>query len=283
MPPQSIGTVLQLWRFPVKSMRGETLPAMRLTPGGIEGDRRFALTSTAAPAGKPLVAGRERTATLRYAARLQPAPAVTTPEGLTLSLPSPALLANLQDAVAGPGAQLRLEDSTLPSSSARTPFFDVRPVSLISQATLDALIEERGQPVHPLRFRSNLVLALVDTQPFAEDNLIGQILQFGDTNGPQLRILERIPRCRIVSLDPETTAADPTLLRHLAQHHEGRLGVYAKVEKPGTLRVGDLIHSIKQGRRVPTQRCASPQVSRSAEWCSANLTDGERSAPPRCQ
>lgn len=234
-----LGTVLQLWRFPVKSMRGETLSEARLLPYGIEGDRRFAVTSTAAPAGKPLLSSVERTATLRYAARLGPAPSVTTPEGFTLPLPSPALLEALQATIAQPGARLRLEDSAL--NSAETPFFDVRPVSLICQGTLCALTAELGRPLDPLRFRSNLVLALSDDRPFAEDALAGTTLRFGDADGPRLRVLERIPRCRIVSLDPETTAADPTLLRHLAHHHAGRVGIYARVERPGTLHLGDAV------------------------------------------
>lgn len=235
-PP--IGTVLELWRFPVKSMRGESLQEAVLTTHGLEGDRTFALTSTAAPAGKPLLAGAERTATLRYTARMQPSPTVIAPDGTTFPLASPALLHLLETTAAKPGAKLHLEHSP------EAPFFDVRPVSLISQATLQALTSERGSTVNPLRFRSNLVLALENGQPFAEDTLTGQLLQFGDAEGPQLRILERIPRCRIVSLDPETTTADPTLLRHLAQHHEGRVGIYARVERPGTLRVGDVVYRL---------------------------------------
>ncbi len=236
--PQPIGTVLELWRFPVKSMRGESLGSVRVTPQGLEGDRTFALASTAAPAGKPLLASTERTATLRYTARWAPEPNVTAPDGTTFPLPSPELLHALEKTAGRPGAQLRLEHSP------EDPFFDVRPVSLISQSTLQALSSERGHTIDPLRFRSNLVLALAKPQPFAEDTLTGQTLRFGDEDGPQLRILERIPRCRVVSLDPETVIADPTLLRHLAQHHEGRIGVYARVEETGTLRVGDTVWQI---------------------------------------
>src|SRR5690242_8049911 len=38
-----IGTVAQLWRYPVKSMRGESLNEMTLTERGTVGDRLFAL------------------------------------------------------------------------------------------------------------------------------------------------------------------------------------------------------------------------------------------------
>lgn len=231
--PLRLGHILELWRFPVKSMRGESLTEVSLTSQGLEGDRTFALSSTAAPTGKPLLASAERTAMLLYTARWTPQPTVTAPDGRSFPLPSAALLAALKTTAASPGAEVHLEHSP------EDPFFDVRPVSLISQATLQALTEERGQPVNPLRFRSNLVLALRDHQAFAEHKLTSQTLQVGGENGPLIRVLERIPRCRIVSLDPETIEADPTLLRHLAKHHEGRIGVYARVLKPGLLRIGD--------------------------------------------
>ncbi len=230
-----LGTLQEIWRFPIKSMRGESLNVANLLPQGLEGDRVFALHSTAAPHGKPLLSGAERTATLRYTARWQPSPTVTTPDGRTLPLPSPELLQTLQHDLAATGARLSLE------ASPDDPFFDVRPVSLISLATIHALTEEFGAPIDPLRFRSNLVLALEDDRPFAEDHLIGRTLHLGDADGPQLLLLERIPRCRVVSLDPETTVADPNILRHLARRHEGRLGVYARVVRPGALHLGDSI------------------------------------------
>ena len=230
-----LGTVAQLWRYPVKSMRGEPLEQASFDPLGMAGDRRFAFTSTAAPAGKPLLASRERTAMLRYEPRLDPLPHVTTPDGRTLPLPSPELLAALQNDLATPGSRLHLQ------CSPELPLTDVRPVSLVSLATLRRLAQELGYPVDPQRFRSNLILALDEDRPFAEDDLGGQTLLFGGEHGAALRVQERIPRCRIVSLDPETTAADPMLLRHLARAHQGTLGIYASVLQPGTVHVGDQV------------------------------------------
>ena len=234
---QRIGTIAELWRYPVKSMRGERLDQAVLEPAGVAGDRRFALASTAAPLGKPLLSSRERSAMLLYAPRLEPQPEVTTPTGATLPLPSAELLAALQTALAGHGGSLSL------LASPEQPLTDVRPVSLVSRATLQGLSREHGRPVAAQRFRSNLILALEDDEPFAEDALAGSTLRFGNEDGPELRLLERIPRCRIVSLDPETAATDPDLLRLLAQKRAGRVGVYASVLRPGRLRVGDPIFS----------------------------------------
>ena len=234
-----IGTVAELWRYPVKSMRGESLAEAELDPAGLVGDRRFAFASTAAPAGKPMLSSQERSAMLRYAPRLDPLPEIVTPQGRRLALPSPALVTELQQALAAGDATLTMRRSP------ERPLTDVRPVSLVSTATLRRLNEEFGRSIDTQRFRSNLVLALDAEQPFGEDALAGALLHFGEADGPQLRVLERIPRCRMVSLDPETTDADPDLLRHLARWHDGRLGIYASVHRPGRLRTGEALFAAR--------------------------------------
>ncbi len=247
-----VGTVVALWRYPVKSMRGEPLQTAGFDAQGIVGDRRFAFASTAAPAGKPLLSSRERTAMLRYAPRLQPTPSVATPDGRSFKLPSPELVATLEGALhsAAAGTTDSGAALTLLASPAR-PLTDVRPVSLVSMATLQAVAAELQTTLDPQRFRSNLMLALDSGEPFAEDGWAAATLGFGsaDAQGvpcgldtrPALFVQERIPRCRMVSLDPETTAPDAALLRLLAQRHGGRLGMYARVARPGTLQVGDAI------------------------------------------
>jgi uncharacterized protein len=225
-----LGTVAELWRYPVKSMRGERLPTATLDPTGMTGDRRYAVVSTAAPTGKPLLTSRERTRMLLYSPTLDPTPTVLTPSGERVALPSPELLAALQQDLAAPGATLELEHSS------EKPLTDVRPLSLISSATLSFLAHELGAAFHPQRLRSNLILNLHDPIAFAEETLEGATIQFGDSpDAPILRILERIPRCRIVTLDPATAATDPTLLRYLAQHRDSPAAVYAAVVRPGTL------------------------------------------------
>src|SRR5262245_23335615 len=42
----AVGSVAGLWRFPVKSMRGEPLETVALGPGGLVGDRAYALVET---------------------------------------------------------------------------------------------------------------------------------------------------------------------------------------------------------------------------------------------
>jgi uncharacterized protein YcbX len=231
-----LGTVDELWRYPVKSMRGERLKAAVFDASGMVGDRRYAVASSAAPMGKPLLTSRERTRMLLYAPELEPRPTVLTPAGARVPLPSPELLQALQQDLAAPGATLEFEHSPA------VPLTDVRPVSFIARSTLDALSHALGSAFDPQRLRSNLILDLADHQPFAEEELTGKHLQFGtDDSAPILRVLERVPRCRMVSLDPETTDTDPHILRYLARHRQGRVAMYASVVQPGTVSVGTLI------------------------------------------
>ena len=222
--------VAELWRYPVKSMRGERLERATFDLSGMVGDRRYAVVSTAAPVGKPLVTSRERTRMLLYAPRLTPEPVVISPAGDPLPLPSDALTAALQQDLAAPGATLELEHSP------DKPITDVRALSFISRGTLDFLARELGAAFTQQRLRNNLILDLHDTTPFAEEAFDGLHLRFG--HGPEatvLRIHERIPRCRIVTLDPETAEVDATLLRYLAQHRQGRIAMYATVVHPGVI------------------------------------------------
>ncbi len=232
-----IGTVAELWRYPVKSMRGERLATAAFDPAGMVGDRRYAVVSTAAPVGKPLVTSRERTRLLLYQPKLDPTPVVTTPEGLELPLPSSALTTHLQQHLAEPEATLDVEHSL------EQPFTDVRALSFISRATLDFLAQELGGAFTPQRLRNNLIFALDDATPFAEESLEGQQIRFGEgPEAPMFRVHERIPRCRMVTLDPETAEPDQTLLRYLAKHRKTRASMYATIQHPGTLTEGAAIH-----------------------------------------
>src|SRR5205807_1464032 len=65
-PVSIVGTVESLWRYPVKSMRGEELDEMFAGFSGIYGDRLFAFKSSASPAGFPYLTAREQREMLRY-------------------------------------------------------------------------------------------------------------------------------------------------------------------------------------------------------------------------
>jgi MOSC domain-containing protein len=66
-----IGKIASLWRYPVKSMRGEEVDTVFLGFAGIYGDRFFAFKSVASPKGFPYLTGREQPDMLRYRPRFR--------------------------------------------------------------------------------------------------------------------------------------------------------------------------------------------------------------------
>src|SRR5256885_9656489 len=121
-----VGKVEGLWRYPVKSMRGEELDEMFASYAGVYGDRLFAFESAASPKGFPFLTGREQRQMIRYRARFRnPAKAarpinqveaetlspslnpvsansaelmvdVQTPDGKTFAIDDPALIETLR-------------------------------------------------------------------------------------------------------------------------------------------------------------------------------------------
>src|SRR6266446_4036151 len=161
-----VGRVESVWRYPVKSMRGEQLPEIFAGFAGVYGDRLLAFKSTATPAGFPYLTGREahemllyrprfrhpekaaKPANLAAAQELSPilnfvsadpvdlAVDVETPAGEVLAIDDPLLARQLAER-AGDGHSLTL----LRSERAMT---DCRPISLFSLQTARQLGEEVG-------------------------------------------------------------------------------------------------------------------------------------------
>ena len=256
-----IGQVESLWRYPVKSMRGEEVQEAFVGFAGVYGDRLFAFRSSASPAGFPYLTGREHAELLRYRPRFRhPSKAVTPPnltaaERITPGLnPVFAAPADLAVDIETPwGAVLAVEDPTLirmlgerigaghdltlvRSERAMT---DCRPISLFSVQTGQQLGEEIGSALDKRRFRANIYMTLDEAVGFVEDTFIGRTLRIGAKT--TIVILERDPRCKMVTLDPETGEATPEILEKVMQDHHGMAGVYGAVLAEGTVRPGDAI------------------------------------------
>ena len=234
-----VGTVESLWRYPVKSMRGEELESAYAGFLGIDGDRLFAIHDKAAPADFPYLTGRQREEMLlfrpRFRDRTSSATAsrqtmdVETPEGTLLALDDPALL----DRLAG-GLDPRHQLSLLRSER---PMTDAHPVSLFSLQTACQLGEELGIPIDKRRFRANIYLDLKTASGFQEDEFVGRSLGIGAT--VVLSVLERDPRCKMITLDPDTSQANPEVMKRVARAHQRCAGVYAGVLVEGSIRPGD--------------------------------------------
>jgi uncharacterized protein YcbX len=90
------------------------------------------------------------------------------------------------------------------------------------------------------RFRANFYVEWDDQDdPFYENSLVGKTLKIGEWL--EIAIVERDPRCIMITLDPDTAEETPKLLQHLARNHAGDAGVFAAVLQRGRVNKGDRI------------------------------------------
>jgi uncharacterized protein YcbX len=261
----TIGTVESLWRYPVKSMRGSEVPEVFMGFSGIYGDRCYAFKSSAARKGFPyLNASRQQRMLLylpqfRHAERAAKPPNlaeaesiepgvtyangsaedlildVVTPSGEIVSIDDPELIKLL-----GEGIQEKHQLELVRSDRALT---DCRPVSLISLQTIRQIDSELEMPIDKRRFRSNIYFNSVsENSGFAEDEFVGRRLRIGSK--ATIMILERDPRCKMISLDPDTGEHNPEVFRQVFQAHDALAGVYCAVLVEGLLKKGDTIEVI---------------------------------------
>ena len=256
-----VGKVESLWRYPVKSMRGEELDEMFAGYAGVYGDRLFAFESSAGRKGFPFFTGREQRQMIRYRPRFrnpdkaarpvdladaeklppgvnplsaQPAELmidVETPDGKTIAIDDRALIDNLRANV-DENHQLRLRRS----DKAMT---DCRPLSIFALQSAKKLGDETGANVDKRRFRANVYVDLTNADGFGEDQFVGKTLRIGSK--VVVSVLERDPRCMMITLDPDTAEKSPAILKAVAQAHEGMAGVYGAVLAEGMIRKGDSI------------------------------------------
>jgi uncharacterized protein YcbX len=264
----AVGSVVALWRYPVKSMQGEELNATEVTPRGLLGDRAFALVDAAD--GKVASAKNPRKWPDLFAFRAAyaepprgdplPEMRITLPDGRAVSGGQPDR-DEVLSAAAGRAVSLRgaapaspvLEEywpdiEGLPHRDAVTDeampaglFFDLAVVHVLTTATLDRLRE-----LYPAgrfevrRFRPNIVVACADGQEgFVEQGWVGRTLALGDT--VRLHVFKPCGRCVMTTLPQADLPRDPGILRTAVRHAQGQVGVYASVSRGGPVRRGDAV------------------------------------------
>ena len=89
------------------------------------------------------------------------------------------------------------------------------------------------------RFRANVYVDLGSVEGFAENKFVGRSVRIGPK--VVVTILERDPRCVMITLDPDTGEKTPAILKKVAQAHDGMAGVYGAVMVEGILHKGDLV------------------------------------------
>ncbi len=243
-----VGVVKALYRFPVKSMRGEALSEAHGSWHGLDGDRRYAFVRSDNQSGFPWLTGRQIPQILQYKPRYtQPEDVaespveVETPNGRILPIHSPDLNQELAEAYGKPVNLIKIGRGA----------FDSQVISVMSTATVAELSKMIGTAVggngiSPLRFRQNIIIDPFDEQPFVEERWLDSSLVFGAPNdGLRIRLNRRIPRCVMINIDPETGEKETAVLRTVAQARDNCVGVHSSTERPGIIRVGDVVKLVR--------------------------------------
>lgn len=263
------GSVVALWRYPIKSMQGEELASLAFGPRGAIGDRAYALIDQAT--GKVASAKNPRKWRQLFDCRAafvappvvgDPVPAVqvTLPDGqmvtsgqadvddalsalfgravtlATVPPPDPELEEYWPN-IDGLANRDAVTDEAMPAGT----FFDLATVHLLTTATLDRLraLYPQGR-FEARRFRPNIVVDPSENGGgFAEDGWIGRTLALGDE--VRLRVTGPCPRCVMTTLSQSDLPRDVGILGAAAKHHDANVGVYASVVQGGTIRRGDRI------------------------------------------
>ena len=209
----------QIWRYPVKSMAGERLNEAQLGDDGVEGDRLIQVYDAA---GR-LVTARKHPKLLRHRAALD-VQGDPTIDGLPWDDDA---IARQVEADVGRGARLL--------RGAFEARFDILPLLIATDGSLAAF----GYDFR--RLRPNLVIAGVEG--LSERTWEGRRLRVGET----VVVLETLRgRCVMTTVDPDSNAQDPQVLRSIVERFDGRLCLNAAVETPGRIREGDPVELLPE-------------------------------------
>ncbi len=264
-----VGSVVSLWRYPVKSMMGEELNATDVTEHGVLGDRAYALVDQSD--GKVVSAKNPRKwpGLFDYRAVLVappqvneaiPAVRIVLPDGtiatsdqgdleqtvstalgrsvaLQTSPPEKPSLEEYWPDIDGLDHQDTVTDEAIPQGA----FFDGAAIHLLTTATLDGLRKAHPEGRFEVRrFRPNIVIeAASGDADFPENDWIGRTVAIGDQ--VRFSVTGPCPRCVMTTLAQGDLPSDPGVLRTAAKQNEAHVGIYAKVLEGGVIRRGDSV------------------------------------------
>ena len=238
--PIAIGHVEAIFRYPVKSMGGERLEAAALGWHGVEGDRRLAFRKLEDRGGFPWLTAGKLPELLLFAPQRRDQGAegelpthIRTPEGEELPVFGDALAKEIERRHGAPVQMMHL----------RQGIFDETPLSVIATDTVAEIARLAGLGSDVRRFRPNVLVRLLRSGAFLEDEWVGGVLAFGEgDDAPGISVTMRDVRCSMVNLDPDTANPAPEMLKAVVRTHQNTAGVYGTVTRSGRLAVGQTVY-----------------------------------------
>jgi uncharacterized protein len=268
-PQKSIGNVVSIWRYPVKSMMGEELNSSYVTERGLIGDRVYAIidqqTGKVASAKNPGKWGKLfdfRAAFIDSPQTVENIPPVriTLPDGsqifsnhdeidgtmskvlgrevsvMKASLEKPSYEEYWPD-IEGLAKREIVTDEAMPPQT----FFDIAVIHLLTTSTLDRLRElYLGGRFEIRRFRPNIVVeSASEEKDFIENSWVDKKVAIGEDI--VLKVIGPCTRCVMITLPQGDLPKDLGILRTVAKYNQVHAGVYASVHRGGTIRRGDIV------------------------------------------
>jgi len=242
--PIEIGQVEAIFRYPVKSMRGEPLEAANLGWHGLDGDRRLAFRRMENHSDFPWLTASKLPELILFTPQRREGDAredgtqgdlpthVRTPDGEELPVFSEDLAAEVGRRYGAPVEMMQMKHG----------IFDDASISVIASDTVREIARLAGQSPDVRRFRPNVVVRLLRPAPFQEDQWMGGVLSFGERDdGPAIAVTMHDVRCSMVNLDPDTASPAPEMMKAVVRVHQNTAGIYGTVTRVGRLAVGQSI------------------------------------------
>jgi uncharacterized protein YcbX len=212
--------VSEIWRYPVKSLKGERLEETEITKLGIPGDRQIAVIRTI---NGRFLTSRTRPKLLGLQGSINP-DGIPTINGHLWS--SPDALELVRDAA---GEPVTVEQIAAPQA------FDILPLLIATDGAAAYLkIDHR-------RLRPNILIA--DVAGLAERKWPGRIIAIGEAriHAEMLR-----DRCVMTTFHPDTQEQDPSVLQRIIRELDGSTALDSSVITPGRIHVGDAVHIVER-------------------------------------
>ena len=241
-----IGHVEAIFRYPVKSMGGERIEVANLGWHGLDGDRRLAFRRMDVRSGMPWLTASKLPDLLLFAPYRREDGAqgdlpshIRTPDGKAMSVFGEDLATEVGRRYGAPVQMMQLNHG----------IFDEASISVIASDTVReiARLAERRPDVR--RFRPNVVIRLLRSVPFQEDEWLGGVLSFGEADdAPSITVTMGDVRCSMVNLDPDSASPAPEVLKAIVRANQNNAGIYGAVTRIGRLAVGQTVLLRQTGR-----------------------------------
>lgn len=229
-----VGEVVELWRYPLKSMQGGRMDAVSVGDNGVWGDRGWSLRYADS---RKNVSAKQAAGLMLCAARYCQEPTESANPAVEISLPDGNKI--LTDSENARAVLSEFVGSDVLLDATPGMHFDAHPIHLLTTASLETLA--RLNPASNFdvrRFRPNIVVKAAGEirEGYVELGWLGCDLRVG---GVDLLVKKATSRCVMTTHPQPELAKDPAVLQTLVDSADADLGVYCAVLSPGVIRIGD--------------------------------------------